>query len=250
MKTTLSNYEIQANEFLKKAQTQFKSEFKTFDSMPFDEDGTKRNIFVITLSNARHKFSFDFGSSLNDSCKHTPKINTDGPVEIYAGIHHGGDIGITFSIKIQTTYDKLRELTNDQLLNKSEFKKEFENYRKQIAEYNEKIKRKKLRGWVNGMDERALWDHACIKISEARRKAEKETELFEQSTEIKHPSAYDVLACLQKYEVGTFENFCADFGYDTDSRKAVRTYKAVRKEWNNLRKLFTDDQLTELQEIN
>lgn len=42
---------------------------------------------------------------------------------------------------------------------------------------------------------------------------------------------YDVLACLTKGDVGSFEDFCADYGYDEDSRTAERTYEAVCKEW-------------------
>lgn len=63
------------------------------------------------------------------------------------------------------------------------------------------------------------------------------------------PTPYDVLSVLTKYDVGTFENFCSDFGYDTDSRKAEKLYKAVLKEWDNVRKLFTDEELNQLQEI-
>lgn len=64
------------------------------------------------------------------------------------------------------------------------------------------------------------------------------------------PTAYDVLACLTKYDPGTFENFCGDFGYDIDSRKAYKTYKAVIKEWKNVELLFTAEELEQLQEIN
>lgn len=63
------------------------------------------------------------------------------------------------------------------------------------------------------------------------------------------PSAYDVLACLTKYDPGTFENFCSEFGYDTDSRKAEKTYKAVVDEWKNIQALFTDSEIEQLQEI-
>lgn len=59
----------------------------------------------------------------------------------------------------------------------------------------------------------------------------------------KKPSLYNVLTCLQKYEVGTFEDFCSDFGYDTDSRRAKKTYKAVSKEYANMRALFSDNEL-------
>ena len=62
------------------------------------------------------------------------------------------------------------------------------------------------------------------------------------------PSLYDVLTCLQKYDVGTFQNFCGDFGYDTDNRSAERIYKAVCKEFANVERLFSDI-IEELQEI-
>ena len=63
------------------------------------------------------------------------------------------------------------------------------------------------------------------------------------------PSMYNVLACLTKYYVGSFEDFCSEFGYDTDSRKAERTYKAVCKEFAAVERLFSDV-MEELQEIN
>lgn len=63
------------------------------------------------------------------------------------------------------------------------------------------------------------------------------------------PSAYDVLACLTKYDVGTFENFCCDFGYDQDSRKAEKIYFDVQKEYTEVYRLFSDvmEQLQEIQ---
>lgn len=63
------------------------------------------------------------------------------------------------------------------------------------------------------------------------------------------PTAYDVLTCLQKYGVGTFEDFCSEFGYDEDSRTAEKTYKAVVKEYDNVCKIWTDEEIEELQEI-
>jgi hypothetical protein len=63
------------------------------------------------------------------------------------------------------------------------------------------------------------------------------------------PTPYHVFAVLQKYDVGTFENFCSDFGYDTDSRKAYKLYKAVAKEWESVNDMFSDV-LDDLQEIN
>lgn len=62
-------------------------------------------------------------------------------------------------------------------------------------------------------------------------------------------TAYDLLACLTKYDPGTFENFCSDFGYNTDSRKAESTYHAVQKEYQKVSRFFTDAELVELQDI-
>jgi hypothetical protein len=62
------------------------------------------------------------------------------------------------------------------------------------------------------------------------------------------PTAYDVLTCLTKYDPGTFENFCGDFGYDEDSRRAEKVYKAVLKEWAGVERLF-GDVIEELVEI-
>lgn len=63
------------------------------------------------------------------------------------------------------------------------------------------------------------------------------------------PTAYDVLTCLTKIDPGTLEDFCSEFGYDTDSKKAERTYNAVCKEWQNIRALWTDAEIAKLQEI-
>jgi len=63
------------------------------------------------------------------------------------------------------------------------------------------------------------------------------------------PTNYSILACLQKYDVGTFEDFCNEFGYDTDSITAEKTYKAVCEEYKNLCTLFTDAEIEQMQEI-
>lgn len=69
------------------------------------------------------------------------------------------------------------------------------------------------------------------------------------------PTEYDILACLTKYEVGTFEEFCRDFGYELydeeyrgRNKESHRIYKAVVKEYNNVMRLFSDV-IEELSEI-
>jgi hypothetical protein len=63
------------------------------------------------------------------------------------------------------------------------------------------------------------------------------------------PDAYSVLTCLTKYDPGSFENFCSEYGYDTDSRRAKKTYKAVQNEYTQLCTLFTNTELELMQEI-
>jgi len=64
------------------------------------------------------------------------------------------------------------------------------------------------------------------------------------------PNAYDVLACLDTYADGeSFNDFCSDYGYETDSIKAKKTYNAVMKQIEGLKKVFNKEQLEELNEI-
>jgi hypothetical protein len=62
------------------------------------------------------------------------------------------------------------------------------------------------------------------------------------------PVLYDVLTYLTKSDPEDFETFCGEFGYNTDSRKALDTYMAVQKEWAGVKILFGDC-LEELREI-
>ena len=79
-----------------------------------------------------------------------------------------------------------------------------------------------------------------------RKKAERELKKLKAEAV---PSEYNVLACLEKYDVGTFEDFCSEFGYDEDSRTAERIYIAVIKEYKDLTRIFTEKQMEELSEI-
>ena len=70
-----------------------------------------------------------------------------------------------------------------------------------------------------------------------------------ENKDFAEPTAYDVLSCLQKYDVGIFSEFCSEFGYDEDSMKAEKIYEAVCKEWDMVQKLWTDDEIEELRKI-
>lgn len=64
------------------------------------------------------------------------------------------------------------------------------------------------------------------------------------------PTAYDALTCLTKYDPGTFEDFCGEFGYDTDSRKAEKSWRLTVDDWRKVKRFFSKEELDELQEIN
>lgn len=66
---------------------------------------------------------------------------------------------------------------------------------------------------------------------------------------IKLPSAYSVLACLTKYNPYDFNDFCMQYGYDNDSKKAEKTYNAVKEEWQNVQALWSDKEIEQLQDI-
>lgn len=75
----------------------------------------------------------------------------------------------------------------------------------------------------------------------------------------KAPKLYDILACLTKYDCGSFEDFCNEFGYEIDNenctgynKKSMRIYKAVCREYEAVCRLFGDagecfDELCEIQ---
>ena len=64
------------------------------------------------------------------------------------------------------------------------------------------------------------------------------------------PTPYAILACLTKYGHDTFDEFCAEYGYDNDSIRALKTYIACSEEYNKVLRVFTTAQIKALREIN
>jgi len=54
-------------------------------------------------------------------------------------------------------------------------------------------------------------------------------------------TAYDVLACLEWFDPGTFESFCGDFGYEPDSIKASKVWRAVKAQAAALQRIFPSE---------
>lgn len=69
---------------------------------------------------------------------------------------------------------------------------------------------------------------------------------FSQGYGIKHePTAADVLDCLASDAAGfqntrSFEEWAAEYGYDTDSRKAESTFRNVKRQTEKLMNLIGD----------
>lgn len=70
-----------------------------------------------------------------------------------------------------------------------------------------------------------------------------------ENKNFEEPTPYCVLASLTKSDPSTFEDFCGDFGYDSDSRKAEKIYGNVVKEWVKVSELWTEEEINKLQEI-
>ena len=166
-----NEYTQQANDFLKRARAAIKMDFQGV-AINKNWDDKKRNLYRVTLTTPKGKYSFNFWDSI---------YNT----ELCA-----------MSVK-------------------------------QYAE-----KRYKIR-----------YDDLTI---QEKNTAKKELEAKQAEAT---PNAYDILSVMTKYDPGTFEDFCGEFGYDTDSRKAEAIYFAVQKEYSNLLRILTDEQMEELAEI-
>ena len=111
--------------------------------------------------------------------------------------------------------------------------------------WNEKQKRdmysfilKTPRGSMNGI----FWD--SIKNTKDR---------WNRGRKPVSPGAYSILACLEKYDVGSMDDFMHEFGYEIKSAQDIanflQTYNAVVKEYNDLCRIFTPEQMVMLREI-
>ena len=65
------------------------------------------------------------------------------------------------------------------------------------------------------------------------------------------PDAYDVLACISAdtNTPDTFKEFCDEYGYDSDSRRAEATWKRCHAFSKQLLAFFTSEELSALAEI-
>lgn len=133
-----------------------------------------------------------------------------------------------YKIKLQNEKGKYNFTFFDSLHN-TEIKK------MSLSEYLKKYKR------INNIND--IFYDKQVKYNKELTKLKKESQ----------PSCYDVLACLQKYDVGTLDDFMFEFGYECKTAKDIanvlETYTAVCKEYKNLCVLFDDEEMEQLREI-
>ena len=68
------------------------------------------------------------------------------------------------------------------------------------------------------------------------------------------PSAYDILACLEKYEPDTFDNWAAEMGYNdrplSEYPNVLKVWTACVEQYRGLSRMFSADEMEQLREIN
>lgn len=67
------------------------------------------------------------------------------------------------------------------------------------------------------------------------------------------PTEYNILSCLELYDVGSMDDFMHDFGYEIncvkDMLNLVNTYHAVVEQYNNVHRCFTEEQIEKLEAL-
>jgi hypothetical protein len=254
MSNTTIDYNQQALDFLKITKTVLSFSYDGFKKY-FTDDKQERNVFSWQLSRLNKTIKGKFGSSINDSCKETPILNSSERIEIYVGLSVIDPNQAAFASKPKKLYASLVIKTDCKILNGIKHGIIDATDIVPIAEatkvYNDFIsafkKRKQPGGIMSSLD--SFIGYGVKRINDKLLELENKTILLDKADVILSPSEYDLLSCLTKYDPGTFENFCADFGYDADSRKAEKTYKNVLKEWRDVSSVFDDSELELLRSI-
>jgi|SRR5215472_2608761 len=110
------------------------------------------------------------------------------------------------------------------------------------------VKRVRIEAQYGGVEVPAGWQPGThpYKVTLHYRGRRLTVPFFMGPANTREPTAADVLYCLvsdaSSYENATgFEDFCRDFGYDTDSRKAERIYRQLERQAPKVRRLLGED---------
>lgn len=214
-----------------------------FDSMDWDKDGQKRYIFDCELERGKEKYRFDFGTSIADSCIEESEwdvLNDNDLVEIYAGI---GTNNYKFmgSTKFSLMKSNLNYIEDSFIDEKS--KEIIDSFQKTVGEHNKNKPKCVQVHYSVGKRQAEETVRKAINNKINKLKQNKVTSKSKSNGNPTPPSSYDVLCAITKYDPETFEDFCSSYGYDEDSRSAEKTYRAVKKEYNAMKRLFSQEEL-------
>lgn len=249
----------QAENFLKETNTIFEVEFLRLGKH-FADDTQKRNIFLCTFENERGSFYIEFGTSIVDTYEETKtsvwdNLQDDDEIDFFTGFKLAKTEISTYvkrkiskkDIRLKSSY--LVEVLTIELQAKfiTSLNKHIESLKprseREIEILKESFKRYDRQYFLN-YTRKAL----------AKKEEQLQKEIVQRydtpKQDIKKPSAHDVLACLTKYDVGTFEDFCDDYGYNSDSRKHYKIYESVLEEFEKVSTIWTAEEIEMLQEIN
>lgn len=62
------------------------------------------------------------------------------------------------------------------------------------------------------------------------------------------PDEYDILSSLQKYDPGSYQNFCSEYGYE-ESPTSKKIYLLCQQEYIHVEKIFSPKQIEMLRKI-
>ena len=92
--------------------------------------------------------------------------------------------------------------------------------------------------------------HNCYGVTLTTPLGKWKSKFYLNTQEGNRPRAYDFLACMDPFApVGSFKEFCRNYGYDEDSRRAEKIYRSLKREVDSLWKISTEEQLEELSTI-
>lgn len=98
---------------------------------------------------------------------------------------------------------------------------------------------------IDGMVRARLREYYKATPNKRRHELEKASVPFPPfAASVLHSLILDSSACDQ-----SFDSWCADYGYDNDSIKARNTYDACQKNTDNMRAIFSRDQIEKLSEL-
>ena len=131
------------------------------------------------------------------------------------------------------------------------------DYEMQALEFLKKAETKmtisrigEVRGFPGGHDD--MW-HYKYQVTFSRKGKQYRTvfyDSFENWRTNKRLSRYSVLACVEKYDPGTLDDFISEFGYSRDDMRQVKkTYEACKKQYDRLTDLFGEELMKDLREI-